>query len=200
MATREQYMPSSVDGPLKREKNVSVAALHDGLARAASRFGERDFVRAGDERWSFRELDERSTAFARHLAAAGVDRGDRVALMATNRVEFVVAVKGISKLGAATVLLSPAWKELEVDHALGLTAPVHAVADGPAVDLLGSRLAVTDLDAPVAEGEPVGVDVDAKDEAVLVFSSGPRRPQAQRCGCTPGSTSTRSFTASRPSA
>ena len=37
--------------------------------------------------------------------------------MMTNRVEFVVAVNGISKLGAAAVLLSPAWKAIEVDHA-----------------------------------------------------------------------------------
>ena len=69
--------------------------------------------------------------------------------MRTNRVEFLVAVHAISKLGAAAVLLSPAWKAAEVGHALGSPAPVHAVADGPAVELLAERLgadAVTDLD------------------------------------------------------
>ena len=45
--------------------------------------------------------------------------------MLTNRVEFVVAVNAISKLGAAAVLLSPAWKAAEVDHALSLTAPAR---------------------------------------------------------------------------
>src|SRR5688572_13776195 len=103
------------------------ALMHHGLEEAADRFGDRDFVRAGDERWSFTELDGLSNAFARHLTSRGVGVGSRVAVMTTNRMEFVVAVHAISKLGAAALLLSPAWKSLEVEHAVALTGPVHAV-------------------------------------------------------------------------
>ena len=46
-----------------------VAAVHRDLELAADRFGGRDAVVAGDDRWTFRQLDERSNAFARHLAA-----------------------------------------------------------------------------------------------------------------------------------
>ena len=46
----------------------------------------------------------------------------------------------VSKLGAAAVLLSPAWKSTEVHHALELTGPVHAVADGEAASLLAESL------------------------------------------------------------
>ena len=123
--------------------------MHQGLEHAADRFGDRDAVRAGAEQWSFRELDGLSNAFARHLTGRGVDAGDRVAVMMANRVEFVVAVHAISKLGAAAVLLSPAWKTVEVGHAVELTGPVHAVADGEATAVLGERLGsehVTDLD------------------------------------------------------
>src|SRR5208283_1093503 len=107
--------------------------------------------------------------------------GDRVAVMTTNRVEFVIAVHAISKLGAAAVLLSPAWKAAEVEHALALTGPVHAVADGGAVSLLTGLLgpgAVSDLDDPseeLAGRSRSGIEtpgVDGEDEAVLVFSSG----------------------------
>ena len=69
--------------------------------------------------------------------------------MTSNRPEFVVAVIGASKLGAAAVLLNPAWKALEVATALDLTAPGYGVADGPAVSLLAERLGgdrVLDLD------------------------------------------------------
>lgn len=155
--------------------------LHSGLERAAGRFADRDFIRAGDGRWSFSELDRQANAFARYLSDRGVRAGSRVAVMTTNRVEFVVAVHAVSKLGAASVLLSPAWKAAEVDHALGLTRPVHAVADGPGVALLASRLGVvTDLDDATVAAEvsarghapfaPPGVSPDW--EAVLVFSSG----------------------------
>ena len=154
---------------------ASGTLLHTGLVRAAARFGERDAVRVGEVSWSFRDLDRRSDAFAGHLARVGVDHGDRVAMMMTNRVEFVVAVHAISKLGAAAVLLSPAWKATEVGHALALTSPVHAVADGEAVALLGERLPVTDVDTPLdvdADAVRPATDVRPTDEAVLVFSSG----------------------------
>ena len=154
--------------------------MHHGLEEAADRFGDRDFVRAGGERWSFADLDGLSNAFARHLTSRGVGIGARVAVMTTNRMEFVVAVHAISKLGAAALLLSPAWKSLEVEHAIALTGPVHAVADGPAVELLGQRLDVTSLDDASALEAAFGHDrarvtvdgVTDTHESVLVFSSG----------------------------
>lgn len=155
------------------------ALMHRGLERAADRFDARVAMRAGDEAWSFRQLDELSNGLARHLGEHGVGPGDRVAVMTSNRVEFVVAVHAISKRGAASVLLSPAWKSVEVAHALHLTAPVHAVADGDAVALLGSHLPVTDLDDPAERERSLVPDPGRPDlpmadtaESVLVFSSG----------------------------
>jgi acyl-CoA synthetase (AMP-forming)/AMP-acid ligase II len=157
--------------------------LHESLVSAAGRLGDRVALRADDDQWSFRDLEELSSSFARHLDTQGVRSRQRVAVMTTNRFEFVVAINAISKLGAAAVLLSPAWKAAEVDHALSLTLVTHAVADGPAVALLTDRLgpgAVTDLDDETAspsafdhgtapfEAEPIL----AGDEAILVFSSG----------------------------
>src|SRR5262245_8693737 len=120
--------------------------MHRGLERAADRFGDHTTLRLDDEDWSFRRLDGLANAFARHLAGPGgrggrgVGPGDRVAVMTSNRVEFVVAVHAISKLGAAAVLLSPAWKAAEVTHALDITGPRHAVADGAAGELLAGLL------------------------------------------------------------
>jgi long-chain acyl-CoA synthetase len=176
------------------ENNVSVSIpasslMHHGLERAADRFGDRDAVVTGDERWSFGDLDGLANAFARHLGAHGVGPRDRVAVMTSNRVEFVAVVHATSKIGAAAVLLSPAWKAVEVDHALGLTAPRHAVADGPAAALLADRLGgddvtdLDDLDDPVAvatahdRSRPAGssgTDDPHRSDAdvILVFSSG----------------------------
>ncbi len=158
--------------------------MHHGLERAAACFGDRPAIWAGDQSWSFGDLEARSRAFGSHLAAHGVAAGDRVAVMTSNRPEFVMAVHGISRVGAAAVLLSPAWKAVEVGHALELTAPVHAVADGAAATLLGEHLGaglVTDLDDPATAeaafarlggGDAPPVEVGDTDEAVLVFSSG----------------------------
>jgi acyl-CoA synthetase (AMP-forming)/AMP-acid ligase II len=160
---------------------MDAALMHESLERAAVRFGDRAAVRSGDEHWSFRELDDLSNAFARHLTASGVGAGDRVALMTANRVEFIVAVHATSKLGAAAVLLSPAWKLAEVRHGLELTTPVHAVADGDTSTLLAECLGsdhVTDLDNPSTDpfahsrARTASGGVRGTDEAVLVFSSG----------------------------
>ncbi|HUJ64371.1 MAG TPA: class I adenylate-forming enzyme family protein [Acidimicrobiales bacterium] len=155
--------------------------LHHGLEQAAHRFGNRVAIVSGDQTWTFGALEQAAGTFAGHLAARGVTAGSRVAVMSTNRPEFVVAVHAVSKLGASAALLNSAWKALEVDHALELTDPVHAVADGPALDLLREQLGisqVTDLDdaasyrgsgsasAPVTSAGRVGDDV------LLVFSSG----------------------------
>jgi long-chain acyl-CoA synthetase len=155
--------------------------IHEKLQRAADRYGARDAILEGDARWSFRQLDDRSNSFARHLRGQGVAPGTRVAIMTTNRVEFIVAVHAISKLGAAAVLVSPAWKAAEVAHALELTGPVHAVADGDAVSVLAEILTeqgVTDLDdtkrSPFAHSSTSLEEgaVDSAAEAILVFSSG----------------------------
>ncbi|HEV3282127.1 MAG TPA: AMP-binding protein [Acidimicrobiales bacterium] len=162
---------------------MNAAPMHGVLEQAAVRFADRTAVRSGDRSWSFRDLDQLSNAFARHLAIRGAGPGDRVAVMLSNRAEFVSVVYGISKLGAAPVLLSPAWRALEVAHALELTAPGHAVVEGAAVSPLAAEMGpelVTDLEdgltAEAAFGHsrsPIGpLDLDDASEAVLVFSSG----------------------------
>jgi len=157
--------------------------MHSGLERAAAQFGDQVGVRAGDSEWTFASLDADSNAFAHHLAARGIECGQRVALMLTNRPEFVTAVHGISKLGAAAVSLSPAWKAMEIGHALALTAPTYAIADGDGARLLAERLGgdrVADLDDASALdairsnscARPVNDALSEDDESVLVFSSG----------------------------
>jgi long-chain acyl-CoA synthetase len=161
--------------------SMAEGVLHRALGRAAERLGDRDAVLSGDDRFTFRALDERSNAFARHLAGLGVGRGSRVAVMLTNRPEFVLTVNAVSKLGAASVLLSPAWKSLEVGHALALTGAAHAVADDPGTAVLGGQpVTVLDLDDPDALAAALAHDtaplddpgVGPEDDAVLVFSSG----------------------------
>ena len=135
--------------------------------------GDRVFLREPD--LTFVEVDRRARSFA-HLL---IDSGGRprllcVALMLTNRPEFVVAVHAAHHVGAAVVLLSPAWKATEIDHAVRLTKPVHGVADG----LVGGTAPTgaarhrrgcrrrAGADRPTASGSRRTTKV------VLVFSSG----------------------------
>jgi acyl-CoA synthetase (AMP-forming)/AMP-acid ligase II len=180
---------------LNSEKNVSTMTrglMHFGLESATAQFPDHPGVLAGDDVWTYAELQRASNAAARHLAEQGVGPGDRLALMTSNRPEFVAVVYAASMLGTVPVLLSSAWKALEVDTALALTAPRHGVADGHGVALLAERLGddhVLDLDA---DGASAVVDRSCTaelpeqtaaedDDAVFVFSSGTTdRPKAVR--------------------
>jgi acyl-CoA synthetase (AMP-forming)/AMP-acid ligase II len=122
-----------------------------------------------DQEYTLEELDALAAGLAHTLSGNGVHTGDRVALMAFNRPEFVVAVRAIWRLGASVVLFSPAWKRSEVEHALALTQPRHAVGDHP---LLAEMAPMTSLDEPIAPRPAAWVEPDQDADAVLVFSSG----------------------------
>jgi acyl-CoA synthetase (AMP-forming)/AMP-acid ligase II len=157
---------------------MSGGVLHAGLERAATRSPDATAIVAGEDRWTWAELDGLANAGARHLRALGVGPGDRVAVMLTNRVEVPIVVHAVSKLGAAAVMVSPAWKAAEVTHALSLTTPVLGIADGSGVEVLGGSLSsVVDVEAEPAllagdRSPPEPVAIAPTDESVLVFSSG----------------------------
>src|SRR5688572_18216733 len=123
----------------------------------------------GDRQYSMAELDALSDGMAATLASRGVTAGDRVALMSSNRPEFVIALRAIWRLGAAVVLVSSAWKRAEVEHALALTNPVLGVGDAP---LLGELIPSLHLDEPITPGDGEWPAPAPDTDALFVFSSG----------------------------
>ena len=83
--------------------------LVEVLRRQAGRIGPRPAVRYKrhglfhDVTWA--EYDEQATACAAALVAAGVKPGDRVGLLAENRLEWLIADMGI--MGAAAINVPP---------------------------------------------------------------------------------------------
>ena len=115
------------------------------------------------------QLDALSDGFATVLETRGVRAGQRVALMGSNRPEFVAALQAIWRLGAAAVLMSTAWKRSEVEHALAVTRPAHAIGDQP---ILAELMPMLRLDEPITPGRRTFDQPAPESEALLVFSSG----------------------------
>ena len=90
------------------------------LGRAARWYPERIAVIEGDRRLTYRELDRRVTALARALGRLGVRPGDRIAVLQANNHEFMEALAGAARAGAAFVPMLGMLTE--ADHA-------HMVAD-----------------------------------------------------------------------
>src|ERR1700733_9775220 len=106
-----------------------------------------------DRQFSLPQLDALADGLAATLIRRGLAPGQRVALMASNRPEFVAALLAIWRLGTTVVLISSAWKRAEVDHALGLTQPAHAVGDHP---VLAGLMPMLHLDEPITLADQEG--------------------------------------------
>jgi acyl-CoA synthetase (AMP-forming)/AMP-acid ligase II len=61
-----------------------------------------------DRRFNYRELNQRANALANAASKAGIKKGDRVALLVMNSVEFVESFFGLAKIGAVVVPLN--WR------------------------------------------------------------------------------------------
>ncbi|HXA12892.1 MAG TPA: AMP-binding protein, partial [Mycobacterium sp.] len=122
-----------------------------------------------DHEYSLLRLDALTDGLAATLHHRGVGSGQRVALMSSNRPEFVMAVRALWRLGAAVVLISPACKRGEVEHALAVTEPAHAVGDH---EVLADLMPMLHLDEPILSGQPTFGQPSPDTEALLVFSSG----------------------------
>lgn len=165
--------------PVLRHRRRAVAEL---LAESV-RFGDRDYLVTEDRRLSHREHATAAAAFAAALRAEyGVGRGDRVAILGANTVEWVIAFWAAQTLGAIAVGLNGWWVPREIDHGLRLTEPAVVVADARR----SARLAETGCCAPVVTmeqdvprliaaytgAEPEVPDVAEDDPAVILFTSG----------------------------
>ena len=122
-----------------------------------------------EREYTLSQLDALASGLATTLEHRGVRHADRVALMSSNRPEFVAALWAIWRLGASVVLLSPAWKRTEVENALALTAPSHAVGDHP---VLAELMPTLSLDEPITPGQRTFEAPNPDSDALLVFSSG----------------------------
>jgi long-chain acyl-CoA synthetase len=100
-----------------------VAAIDDSLTRYADRTA---FVLM-DHGITYRELDQLSAAFATWLQQQGFSRGERIALMLPNVLQYPVAMLGALRAGLVVVNTNPLYTADELRHQLvdsGATAIV----------------------------------------------------------------------------
>ncbi len=85
-------------------------------------------VRHQGVRWSYTELDAEIDRLARALSASGLAVGDRVALWAPNRYEWVLAQYATARIGVIMVCINPAYRTHELEFALNQSGSVMLLA------------------------------------------------------------------------
>src|SRR6266487_4556887 len=71
------------------------------LRRQAERFAQKPLLTAGRTTWTYAETYEAAARCAGTLRSAGIQPGDRGAIICSNRIEFLEIVLGCAWLGAA---------------------------------------------------------------------------------------------------
>ncbi len=94
--------------------------IGEQLERTTEHFPDRDALvdMPSGRRWTYREFDNAVTALATGLIARGVDKGDRVGILAVNVPEWVLVQYATAKIGAILVNINPASRTHELAYVL----------------------------------------------------------------------------------
>ncbi|WFU78313.1 ATP-dependent acyl-CoA ligase [Bradyrhizobium sp. CIAT3101] len=115
------------------------------LTRQAERYGERILLVAGETRWSFAQTAAIAAASAQALVDAGIKPGDRVALMCSNRPEFLQVYLGCAWLGAIAVPINTALRGFQLSHIFRNARPALLVVEAEFAGAIDSVEAGVDL-------------------------------------------------------
>jgi len=98
-------------------RDVTIGRL---LTQLADALPDREALVYADRnlRWTFRELESEARLIARGLIASGVERGDRVAVWATNVPEWIVLQFALAKIGAILVTVNTSLRAREIEYLL----------------------------------------------------------------------------------
>ena len=108
--------PADVPAEINPDRYQSLVELFE---HATTRYADQPaFINMG-EVMTYRKLEERSRAFAAYLQEGlGLQKGDRVALMMPNLLQYPVALFGILRAGMIVVNVNPLYTPRELEHQL----------------------------------------------------------------------------------
>ncbi|MBI09045.1 MAG: AMP-binding protein [Rhodospirillaceae bacterium] len=87
-------------------------------ARVAARFGNREGLVFGDQRYTFAEMATRIDRTAKGLMAVGVQPGDKVGLWLLNQPEWLDLMFAIAKIGAVLVPINTRFRTRDLEYVL----------------------------------------------------------------------------------
>lgn len=120
-------MSVSVPDLVARASGVTLNAV---FRRAVRVYGDRVAVASADQTLTYRQLGVRANQLSNALSALGVGRGDRIAVLAETRPEYVETYLATASLGVAAVALNIRMHPDELAQCVGLAIPKLLLASG----------------------------------------------------------------------
>jgi crotonobetaine/carnitine-CoA ligase len=178
---------------------VDERTIVGALLAAAERTPDEPRIRlVGDRGYTPREMLERAALLGGLLRTSGVAAGDRVAIMLSNRIEFLDAFFAAAHLGALSVPLNTSLKGPILEHMLRNSSPRVIVTEAQYLGVIaaavenaglsprllvidppttGSAVDVADYAQSLSQAEPVvSAEVSRWDDACILYTSGTTGP------------------------
>jgi crotonobetaine/carnitine-CoA ligase len=124
------------------------------LRRQAEAVPERDFLLAGDERWSYGRVNELANAMARGFEELGVGHGDTVCVLMESSPAYVWTTLGLNKLGAIWVPSNTDYKGAWLHHQLADSRARVLVVDEALVERVAGCGGPLPFERVVVRGRP----------------------------------------------
>ena len=161
----------------------------DAFEAAADRWADNDALKSEDGALTYRKLDDLANGAARWAASQGLQRGDCVAIVLPNRLEYVALWLGFSKLGVVGALVNNNLTGDALAHCLEISGARHIISDATcaaALEAIGAeRRARIWMLEPTLYGAHLRMERDAprparqvragmnnRNTALLIFTSG----------------------------
>ena len=110
-----EHYPEGVPADVDASAYKSLVEL---LEHSFEKYAERDAYVLMDKRLTYGEIDRLSVQFGAYLQSLGLERGDRVAIMLPNVLQYPVAVAAVLRAGFVVVNVNPLYTPRELEHQL----------------------------------------------------------------------------------
>jgi long-chain acyl-CoA synthetase len=123
-----------------KEQIFQPRLLHKFLINNAEKYCDKEAVIFEDQRFTFGELNDRSTQFANSLIHLGINRHDRVIIFLDNSIESVISIWSILKTGAVFIMLNGSIKSNKLEYIIKDSGANFIIADSRKFDVVNSAL------------------------------------------------------------
>lgn len=174
-------MPSGREGPAAPVRQAAASTVAGLFAAKARLHPGRVALEEGSRRLTYAQLEDRATRLAAALAARGITRGERVAILSENRAEYLELFLAAAQVGAIVACQNWRLAPPELAHCLELVEPRLVFASPRHAEKLRTAWPAA---AAVALGEPYEAllaaarplpeapEVDPEDPLLILYTSG----------------------------
>lgn len=114
----------------------STILINNYLENSAIRYPNKIAVIHGDRRVTYNQLNTQANSLASNLISQGIGKGDRVALLLRNSVDYIIAYYAILKAGAVATPINPGLRPEGLQYLINDMKPASIITNSKSERLL----------------------------------------------------------------